>query len=633
MQDIVTPRVESDRSGSSFQVDQIQDRRVYRLPRRNLDISGARMAGWAALAGGLFVVVFVLCWMAFSIIPGILEIRKNNDEGWMMVGYGCLGFLGLLPAIGIVLGGLAILGNKTHCTIELDQTRIRSQERFWFLRWKRQQHLDSPFDSIVRLRVTNQHAPQDQQEPEETHQFLKLIDWLRKWNSMLVAETENNDEYLVAVAYPRELLLELAHDLAPRLNSQATVIAPKISRDRTPLTGRETIGAIEIIDDELLADHQPDDVADIVARPTDSTLTIEHHDNGITLDVPPVGFKANLSLVIFTIVWMGFIGFAFISLLIGNQPDRLQMMLFLVPFFAVGVLLSLVTIHMSRTKTTFATADDLLFVKSQSPIRTRQKEWSRDRIHSINLNKSNMQSSDQPIMELQIHAVGEQQFACLSQLDNSELQWIASELRQSLNIVPGSTASFSNVDSEGRKLPLPESKLSAQYSLDAAGAQSITIDVPPRGILHSLLGILGGSLFVTIAVAAFFIFMIANAQNNLFITIFVSIWAIGFGGVGIATILFYVSAAKIKFWIHVERDQLQVRHSGLLGTKTFSYPRDELRPLKISQSVLRNSNVPRSEIIVRPRDPSSAKLLRGFDHDDLAFVVEAINETMQLTTG
>ena len=600
----------SDKPNQSIQIDQIQDRRIYRLPQR--DLSSASKHGWAAVVCGLFGMMLGLWWMATTTGPELW----NNAPDWGMVALGSIGLIAIVPAIGIAYCGVAILRNKTYCTIELDQDGLVSRDRIGIFSWSRNQHAAT----ITRLRI----AKDSRVGPRKllTDSGLTLTNWLRNWRYSLVAETSDGREYLVAVGYGRELLLKLAQDLVPRLNLQSTRVDPKIKSPSTGLPGRERIGAIELVDTQRLPKSKAIDPA--VPKPATSDATIERRDDGITVRVPPIGFKGNWLYVSFCVVWNGFVLLAVYIFADSNLWNALCVVLHAL----AGIGITLGTIHLSLGKTVLSTAGDQLLIESGSPIRSKEYRWSRDRIHEIKVDKANIDAETR-LMDLQIFSVGEPKFNCLWQRPTEELEWIASELRHSLRIHPGSSASFAKSDADGRPMPLTTSHLSVQYTGDVSGVDSIAINVPQRGIRRYLSGMLAG-IVCLLASTAFFVFALVAGTDEPFFGEFLFGWALILSLLGAAFLFHFLAEAKANFWIHADHRQLQIRQGGMLKTNRYIFDRQDLESLQISQSTTKGSKGYQSEIIVCPGDPDSVTLMRGFDHDDLVFVADSINRTMNL---
>ena len=594
--------------GQSLQIDQIQDRRVYRLPHR--DLSSASRHGWAAITCGLFGATLGLCWMANTAFP---ELWNNNAPNLGMVALGCFGLVFILPAIAIAYCGVAVLRNKTYCTIELGQDGLVSRDRVgWFFSWSRQH----PLATITQLKVAQNTQRSGNAILGDSG--LTLADWLSNWKFSLVAETDEGYEFVVAAGYDRELLLSLATDLAPRLNSQSTWIAPRIKRPGLKPTGREQIGAIEVVDDQQPNPGQADLA---MPKPKDSATTIERRDHGITVRVPAVGFKHNMIFLAFASVWNGFVLLA--AYLFAG--DNLLNAVILIPHSLIGVGLALTVAHLSLRKTILASEHDRLLIKIVSPIRTKKREWWSDQIHEIKVGTANFDTAT-PTMELQVRSVGEGLFRCLWQLPTDELEWIASELRRSLQLAPGANVLLGEPDTSGRLMPLATSRLLVQDIRDATGAESVSINLPPRGIRRYLPGVVAG---ITCLFASILVIVFTSVVGNVdpFLVEFLYGWAFILATIGIAFLFHFLSMAKTSFWIHADHAQLTIRQDGILRTSHYAYAQQELDPLQISQPEGKDQG---SEIIVRPGDPDSAKLAQVFEYDDLVFVAESINRTMNL---
>jgi hypothetical protein len=601
----------------------------YVLPRREL--GQLRHAGWFVIGLGGFITAFMVLWMSGPIVGGINDLANQRGFGLFTLLFGCLGVFGLVPALGMLIAGFAIVLNRTSTVVELRNGVLRSKERLLLASWRRKRRAAE----IKRLRIA---MASEWKQQEKDFDFSK---WLGTSEAALVAETTDGKDVVVAVVYPRELLLHLAEDLAPRLEAEMAVPSSTIDREPSRESAdRQAAPAVDIVEGY----SEEEEEVLVPPQPADSVSTIERRPNGITIDVPPVGiWKGSRGLMFFAIVWNGFISI-FITFAVLGLTGAIEMEgdgplwllpIFLIPFVAVGIGTLLAAINMGRRRATIATADDLMMIVRHSIFGKKTKEWSGGDLDEICVGSSGMEVNDVPIQELQIHPGDGTKFGCLSQLDDEELRWIAGELNQALQLSARGPLSevdvaYSDRDDRGRVMPALGSRVKVDYWTDGT-----RINVPARGFVPFIGGIVIGLIFMAIA-AGVVIFVAGDelkdgiAADDLFTLGFIGLWTIGFGGGGAATFFACLVGARRRFEIMVDSYQLSVVRRGLLGSKRFTFARDDLEPIAVGDSGTEVNNLKHYQVSIRSRKGGSLAIMSGQDRADLALVATAINETLGL---
>ncbi|MCA9211338.1 MAG: hypothetical protein KDA55_23430, partial [Planctomycetales bacterium] len=86
------------------------------LPRREL--GSVRIVGWAIAGAGACGALFMVGWMWQPIAGGIEQLLTappgQQMFGWISIGFGCLGLIGLTITFGMVMAGLAIAVAYPH---------------------------------------------------------------------------------------------------------------------------------------------------------------------------------------------------------------------------------------------------------------------------------------------------------------------------------------------------------------------------------------------------------------------------------------------------------------------------------------------------------------------------------------
>lgn len=242
--------------------------------------------------------------------------------------------------------------------------------------------------------------------------------------------------------YQKALLTGLASDLSAQCKQSEGAVL--YDGEYKPITiEQRTIGdrprKMRLRDDVAVDGESFEDAAQ--PRPDNAVAVLEHHQDGLTITVPPVGIRKgskglfgfsifwNVFMIVFTGAWFGAGG-------VKLNGELLMILAFLSVFWAVGIGTMLAAINAGRRQAILDVVGDTLLITRQNIFKTRQEEVRRDNIESIRRDKSGTEVNDVPILNLQVHRKQGKKIAMLSQLSNDELAWIASELRQALD-VPG----------------------------------------------------------------------------------------------------------------------------------------------------------------------------------------------------
>jgi hypothetical protein len=418
----------------AFVTTYIGDGIRYQLPRRQL--GRARHLGWGIVSFGLFATMFMIVWMSVPILSGLGELKKGAEFGWMSIAFGCFGVFGLVPALGMLLGGIAIVGNRTRCEIEVRGGKIFVKERLLLLRLRRKRAVSD----IQRLRIVSKISGDIAKEDEDDNERDEIVSWLGNVDTALIAESAGGGKFPIAIAYPRELLLQLAEDLASQVEAELNIKFPTLEQNSEVVTRSEFVSRkIEVTEESPDTDKMPV----VPDQPENSIVTVERRDFGITLTIPSAGiWKGSKGLIVFAVLWNMFISiFIVVGILSligaikveGDGPAWLMLVIVL-PFIAVGAGMTVAAINMGLRHASIATADDLLMVVRHSIFGKTTREWSASDLAKICCGNSGMEINNVPVKELQIIPENDKKFGCLSQLNKAELVWIAAELNQALGM-------------------------------------------------------------------------------------------------------------------------------------------------------------------------------------------------------
>jgi hypothetical protein len=329
----------------------------YRLPR--LQLGPVRFVGCALIAFGLFPAgmggAFLV--VAATVIP--------NLSGPAIV----VACLFLLMPLAFLLGGLALiyLGGwmlAGHQEIELTARHIRSALCVGPLRWSgRRSRARLKQFTVVRGDHPSPNSGSD----------------LEASGNVLQAECEGSRPLRLARGYPEKWLRALANDLTRKCRA-------------LPAEAPDELAAAVSVAEESASPH---DIRDRPERPINCRAILEEQANGVTLLLPPAGVwqGSNKFIVLWTFLWCGLVlpitvGFV-AAVLWGDvhdkhgQPDSPLSLLFLVPFWLVGLGFLLGILHRGRRRATLTVDGEQLLVVQSGLFGTRRSEWSREEIAEL----------------------------------------------------------------------------------------------------------------------------------------------------------------------------------------------------------------------------------------------------------
>ena len=613
-----------------YTTDYLSDGARYRLPRRRL--GRARHLGWVVLAAGLLLSLMMIAWMSGPVLGGLDDLRNGVGDGWFSIAFGGFGLFGLVPGLGLLVGGIAILGNRTRTEITVRGGTITIKERFLLARLRRKR----PATGIRHLRVADaSERTGDRQQPD-------LREWMGDFDTALLAETAGKRKFLIAAAYPRDLLVRLAEELAPRLEASVDITSAVIDREPHAIADRAPPRQkVDVVEGPLPREDAPV----MIDQPSDSKATIERRDHGITIEIPPAGvWKGSKGMFAFALAWNAFMSIFIVVGILGavgaikvegDGPPWLMLVIML-PFVAVGVTMAISAVNMGRRRATIATADDLVMVVRHSIFGKTTREFSADQIESIGCGNSGMEVNKVPIKELQIIPRLGNKFGCLSQLDNDELAWIAAELNQALGVRRGRpngefAAGDVNRDRSGLVTPAPNSRVTVEHAMNG-----IRINVPPKGLLRQLGLLLFGLVFaaagVGIAIAVGGDSLRGKIDNgDISDLLFASIFLLGFGGTGCAIMLTALVVGRRQFRLTVEYNELTLLRRGPLFRKTYRWQRDDLESIDVIGTGTKVNNRTLYQVFIQSRKGNSIGIMTGHDSADLSLVATALQESLGLT--
>lgn len=331
-----------------------------------------------------------------------------------------------LIGLGLVLLGLILMRART--TITLTGSQLQTTDHLGPLRWTRR--LDTTKITGFEINVGTTSTNGGPKQPTNNVTFLIAhTNRPAKIAKQQGAAKHATRDFIVTWAYPKAWMQELADTLADNIE----YANPGLEN----LEITTTLGSGE--------DRQQPDTETPVDPPSDTRITIQPETDGLTITIPPAGImRGSKGLGCFAVLWNGFILFMLGGIVLTmlnshkpgvSGPDSPWVLLFFLPFIAVGVGIAWYSIHAGKSHASLVVlgngGDAILAYYRNSPVRKpRELNWPVNELSHIRVDDSNMSVNDKPIQELQIHPKRGKKVGLLAQLDDEELRWIAYELRR-----------------------------------------------------------------------------------------------------------------------------------------------------------------------------------------------------------
>jgi hypothetical protein len=288
--------------------------------------------------------------------------------------------------------------------VEWKDGQIRVAEILGPLRWTRR----LPRKPIRKLEVAAASSTSGNSAPRQWEGF-----------SGLAARFEDGSTKLVVLGYPKDWLLGMAEELKNYVGGSAFSVAT---------------ASVEVVEKTLANEND----ADMPEQPAGSLVQVEEHTSGVCLNVPPPGlWRGSMGLFFFSLLWCGFMMvFTTVAMLPGTKKEGpvWVIILFLLGFWAVGLGMMAVAINLGRRTATLAAEGGRLRVETGGLFGAKQREWICGEISAIRADASNVEVNHRRLFELQIHPVMGKKVGLLAGRDEHELRWMATRLRQALNV-------------------------------------------------------------------------------------------------------------------------------------------------------------------------------------------------------
>lgn len=173
-----------------------------------------------------------------------------------------------------------------------------------------------------------------------------------------------------------------------------------------------------------------------MTQPVDSEAVVDRHPKGLTVLVPPMGLRgpaASFLWVAVALVALGGGGAVMLSVFLppDQQPDAFVLPLGGVTLAVGGVAMAAVGFTLARRRVRLTVVDGSLMLEQVTPLRTRREDWAAGEVMAITVVRSDLEAGDY-LWELSIEARHRRACTILVGRSRDELEWIASELRESL---------------------------------------------------------------------------------------------------------------------------------------------------------------------------------------------------------
>ncbi len=372
---------------------------------------------WRKLGVGRLVGLFLLLFgLGFGGCPmsGALS-GMGGGSGSSIIG--CV-FTVPFIAIGLLVAlfGIFLLLGGGNLVIVIDRQFIRAGDGVGPFRWWRKR----PVMKLRRIVIGNESFTTQKSEGHAAAQ--------QKLN-LLRAEFEGASDMVFAHSYPAPMLRDLADALARHV---AQLQPDGLFEPRE--------GEVVVAVDEEPGTDEPVYEEAAPAQPKKTRVLIDRRTDGLTLTVPPAGFfKGSKGLAVFAILWDAFVAVFFVIAGIGGiAAGRFLPLLFVLPFAAAGVGITLLAVSMGKRKAILDVIGPqpaaALLITRQGLFKTQQDELTTDRIKSIEVAPTGMEVNNVPVMALYVTPHEGKAVKMLSHLGNDELDWLAALLRWEMSI-------------------------------------------------------------------------------------------------------------------------------------------------------------------------------------------------------
>jgi len=382
-----------------IQVERWPERSTYDLPLR--PIGKLRYVGLVLIG---FAVLFA--WMPGGQVARAVRRALAGNASPADLVFGAFTLLFVVAALLPFAMGMFMLCGRTRLVVNRDWLRVT--ELAMFFRWSRRVKLAD----VKALQV----AAANEKNPGGTAAapgFAKL--------GALGASLRNQKTMLLLIGYPRDWLNPIAEELSGLIQlkgSPVTIEQIEPTRGGSPVRNDE-----------------------IEQQPASSNARLTATAGSVELDLPSKGFwKESGGLLVFSGLWCGFM-VVFTSVMgvstfksHTHLSAELGLLAFLAVFWAVGLGMALLAVHLGTRRWTVKADDRHLEATVRSAVRSRSWHWDASDIRELVVGDSHVEVNNRRLQELQVHPRAGKKTGLLRGRDPEELAWTATKLRRVLKV-------------------------------------------------------------------------------------------------------------------------------------------------------------------------------------------------------
>lgn len=261
----------------------------------------------------------------------------------------------------------------------------------------------------------------------------------------LTAVTAGERPMLLAWGYNEDLLAALAYRLADEIDHLVEGgDAVEVMFDTMSVKARQRIEKLtgqdgKIVVPEFVTD---DGAAAVVApepippQPRKSTALLTDTRESLTIELPPRGvWRGSKGLIIMAVFWNGF-------MVIFTPPwftsggingwGMAPLALFLLLFWAIGLLLLFIAINAGRRRAIIDVVGGSLLITRKSLLGLKQQDWPVSDLEAVRVGPSGTEVNGKAVMNLHVTERNGQTTKMFSERDDEELEWIAALVRARL---------------------------------------------------------------------------------------------------------------------------------------------------------------------------------------------------------
>ena len=598
---------------SEIDIEPIGNGIKIQLPNRTL--GSAKKVGWLILLLSVMVTLFMIGWIAVPASMGVGMLVKGDMSGALFLVFGCVGLGGLYTAAKMMSLAIAVLRDRTRSSVSIDGKRILCREHFgWFSHRRKikRDEVDQLYIAPVGV-MSNSGGGRS-----EGRSVVDMIDSIldADLGSLYSIVTKKRNGKQIVPGYSKEILESVASAIATELNRNRTDNV-LISRD-VPADDQTSVGSLVTVQNLTEEEAQS---ADYVL-PEDSQIEVVEDGESLVYRIPERSLmKGSSGPFFFALIWNGLMLFFTVSIFFAKKVEPFAL-LFLLPFWGIGIAILVGVIYVARQSAMIGVKDGLLFIERKTIFGTKWIEFTANQIKTIEMAYANMEVNNVKVMNLQIEPIDQKPVSMLAHLENSEIQWLAQQLRRSLGVeskknkLAVSNDLGANADFEAP----PETDLKIQHD-----SNSTIITVPPLKFegSQSLWALSLGFLIVPLPAAIVAMFFVGFNPMFIVVPVFVTM-------AGAAMFSVHQFIATRNYVVTAMTDELNVEVLGFMANRRLSVSRPEIRSVEVVDSETKLNNRTLYCLRIREHNGKGLTMMTGRDENDLVYVARLIHQQLRI---